>query len=77
MSELTLEEFISVLAEKMDACELVEELEISSEDLLDKFTDTLIKYRWKFRDIEEEYIATALVPWNNDEDLSDDEFIKD
>lgn len=66
MTSLTLEELKEVLAQKLDAYQIAEDLEIDARELLDKFSDSLVEYRWKYRDIEEEYLEEMSVPWEED-----------
>ena len=53
---LTLEELKEVLCDHLDPDDIVEALEISTEELLDMFEDKLRANRYKFLDYEEDYI---------------------
>ena len=52
---LTLEELKEIISERIDPDELVELLEIHTEELLEYFEDKLIEKRNKFKFIEEDY----------------------
>ena len=52
---LTLEELKVVLCNHLDPDDIVEALELSTEQLLNMFEDELINKRYKFSDYEEDY----------------------
>lgn len=52
---LTLEELKTILCDHLDPDDIVEALELSTEQLLDMFEDELIAKRYKFLDYEEDY----------------------
>ena len=52
---LTLEELKTILCDHLDPDDIVEALEISTEELLDLFEDKLIEKRHKFSDYEDDY----------------------
>ena len=49
---LTLEELKELITARCDPDEVVELLDISTEDLLEYFEDKLIEHRHKFKDLE-------------------------
>ena len=52
---LTLEELKELLADHLDPDDVMEALELTTEELLEAFTDKLIYNRYKFQDYEDEY----------------------
>ena len=51
---LTLEELKEVLVDHLDPDDIIEALEITTEQLLNSFEDELLLKRYKFTDYEEE-----------------------
>lgn len=52
---LTLPEVKGLLAQRYDPDDICEALELSTEDLLDKFEDRVVKYLYKFEDDLEDF----------------------
>lgn len=52
---LTLSELKEILIDRLDPDDVLEALELSTEQLLNAFEDELISKRYKFEDYEEQY----------------------
>jgi len=52
---LTLEELKEILVDHLDPDDVVEALEITTEQLLNTFEDVLMQKRFKFSDYEEDF----------------------
>lgn len=51
----TLEELKRILSINLDPDTLIDKLQISTEDILDRFGDKLLEYRHEFEDFDEEF----------------------